>query len=514
MMDRKLVAQIGIFLSGCVLGSMVAYSIERALHIREARYQLADFASRLVQRGDKLGQEDLAAMDAVNHDNLPFCSDQEIAFMRDYVFRSTHIRDIGRTKNAWLYCSAGIGRVSVLTAPPRPDIDYNGLKIFLHVPLLISHRTIGFIVEKDDVSVVLSPNNTENFNEPPMSYAAMLKDPPNHRIIRTSGPAIPLTDAEILAGRMIERNGVVYKPLCSQTSLVCRVAIEPRAAMMSTRPPLFFGFVVAGAFLGGTLAMILILLYRGHRSLERQLQRALRNGSLTLVYQPVVSLETKRIVGAEALVRWINEDGESVRPDVFVALAEQRGFVGEITRLVARRMVDELGDLLATKSFRVTLNITSRDVADPDFSNFLKTCLEAAKVDPPNVGLELTERSTADHRSVAAGLAKLRSAGHMIYIDDFGTGYSSLAYLHELHIDAIKIDRSFTKTVGTGAVTASVVPQILEMAAQLDLLVVVEGIETNQQAEYFRAAGRDILGQGWLFGKPVPAAQFRKLTEA
>jgi sensor c-di-GMP phosphodiesterase-like protein len=101
--------------------------------------------------------------------------------------------------------------------------------------------------------------------------------------------------------------------------------------------------------------------------------------------------------------------------------------------------------------------------------------------------------------------------GHPVYIDDFGTGYSSLAYLHDLKISAIKIDRAFTSTVGTEALTASVVPQILQIASGLNLLVVVEGIETERQARYFRTARTGIRGQGWLFGKPVPAAHFKRL---
>jgi len=163
--------------------------------------------------------------------------------------------------------------------------------------------------------------------------------------------------------------------------------------------------------------------------------------------------------------------------------------------------------------FRATLNIASQDLTDPGFFAHLEGCLASAGVDPSCIGLELTERSTADQRLAVEGLAQLKSAGHVVYIDDFGTGYSSLAYLHRLDVDAIKIDQTFTQTVGTGAVTASVVPQILEMAARLGLQVVVEGIETAEQAEYFRAAGRGILGQGWLFGKPVHVAQLRKLLE-
>ena len=110
-------------------------------------------------------------------------------------------------------------------------------------------------------------------------------------------------------------------------------------------------------------------------------------------------------------------------------------------------------------------------------------------------------------------ISHLQRSGHTVYIDDFGTGYSSLAYLHQLAADAIKIDRTFTHTVCTEAVTASVVPQILDIARRLELLVVVEGIETREQADYFRHAGGGILAQGWFFGRPVPVGEFRKRIE-
>jgi len=263
--------------------------------------------------------------------------------------------------------------------------------------------------------------------------------------------------------------------------------------------------------LGGALGLILVQFHHGHSSMESQLRRAIQKDSLTLVYQPIIDLETNAIVGAEALVRWINEDGESVRPEVFIALAEQRGFVGQITQRVARCAVEELGDLLKTGTFRLTLNISSEDLHDARFVANLDSALGKSGVPAASIGLELTERFAADQERAMDTLALIKSKGYMVYIDDFGTGYSSLAYLHRLQVDAIKIDRTFTQTVGTEAVTASVVPQILDMAAKLGLLVVVEGIETKKQAEYFRASGRGILGQGWLFGKPVPVAQFRKL---
>jgi sensor c-di-GMP phosphodiesterase-like protein len=125
----------------------------------------------------------------------------------------------------------------------------------------------------------------------------------------------------------------------------------------------------------------------------------------------------------------------------------------------------------------------------------------------------MRRRSTADRKLAINAIANLREMGHKIYIDDFGTGFSSLSYVRDLKVDMIKIDRAFTSTIGTDAVTESIVPQILHMATQLGVGVIVEGIETTQQADYFRALGGGLLGQGWLFSKPVSAAKLIKLAE-
>jgi len=108
-------------------------------------------------------------------------------------------------------------------------------------------------------------------------------------------------------------------------------------------------------------------------------------------------------------------------------------------------------------------------------------------------------------------IRKLRQSGHCVYIDDFGTGYSSLSYLHSLSVDAIKIDKSFTQAIGTEAATLSIVPQLLAMADKLNLAVVVEGIETPEQARYFTSPESTIRAQGWLFGRPVPSGDFHQL---
>jgi sensor c-di-GMP phosphodiesterase-like protein len=127
------------------------------------------------------------------------------------------------------------------------------------------------------------------------------------------------------------------------------------------------------------------------------------------------------------------------------------------------------------------------------------------------VAIEITEGSTASRGVAIETIAHLRHHGHSVHIDDFGTGYSSLSYLHELSVDAIKIDQTFTRAIGTESAVVAILPQILSMAAALDLSVIVEGIETPAQASYFAEFTQPILGQGWLFGRPVPASELMRL---
>jgi sensor c-di-GMP phosphodiesterase-like protein len=130
-----------------------------------------------------------------------------------------------------------------------------------------------------------------------------------------------------------------------------------------------------------------------------------------------------------------------------------------------------------------------------------------------SLAVEITETSTAHSEKAKATIKQLRERGFSLHIDDFGTGYSSLSYLHALAIDAIKIDKSFTQAIGTEAVTVSILPQILSMAATLKLQVIVEGVETKAQSDYFLAASQPVLAQGWYFGRPVSIEQFQSLLD-
>jgi sensor c-di-GMP phosphodiesterase-like protein len=264
------------------------------------------------------------------------------------------------------------------------------------------------------------------------------------------------------------------------------------------------------AVLFGLTTAIILLLYSRRRSMPQQLIKAIRADRLYFVYQPIVDLSSGHIVAAETLARWKDDDGLQVGPDIFVRLAEERGLALEVARLALRHALRDFGDTLRCRDsdFRIHINLTASDLADPELLPMLEDSLTNAGVAPHKLVLELTESATARHSIAIEAVHRLRERGHSVQIDDFGTGYSSLAYLKDLDVDAIKIDKAFTQSIGTDSVTGVILPQILTMASGLGLLVIAEGIENTEQEAYFASFELPVMGQGWLFGKPQCPGDF------
>jgi sensor c-di-GMP phosphodiesterase-like protein len=196
--------------------------------------------------------------------------------------------------------------------------------------------------------------------------------------------------------------------------------------------------------------------------------------------------------------------------DDLVHLAEHSGFEHEITARVLRTAISEIGDLLQRRpELTVSLNVASHDLESGGLAELLSDVLDGNGIRRSQIELELTERNLIQAGSAGAVLARLREAGHKVLLDDFGTGYSSLSYLHDLPVDALKIDRAFVGTIGVDSVHAPLVPHIAEIARSRKLQMVAEGVETEQQADYLREQGVQIA-QGFLYARPMDADEFRR----
>ncbi len=245
---------------------------------------------------------------------------------------------------------------------------------------------------------------------------------------------------------------------------------------------------------------------------EKELRRAVERQELTTHFQPIVDLVTGRTVGAEALVRW-NRAGTLVPPASFVPLAEETGLIVAVGRQVLRDALALTRRLRADghPSLSMSVNLSVRELEAPGLVAEVAAALAAAGVPPSALVLELTESTLiGDLEVMTARLAALRTTGVRIAIDDFGTGYSSLARLRGLPIDILKIDRSFVVDADSDPQDAAVLAAVLDLAAALDLDVVVEGVERAEQRDLLVELGAT-TAQGWLFSRAVPAADFRDL---
>jgi len=497
------------------LCAITGLAIGAGVAAKATERRLIRYAASLLKYAEAYNSEIVSTLDQVNASPYPFCSDEDIALLRRLVFQGHLVREIGRMRGDALYCTSVAGRLEKPIQKVAPSIvTQSGRSIWLNSPLETVPGMYADITRSGEASFVAAQGAFSHLGQPPMIYTTALANRSAHEVVRTAGEPLALTTDEVLGERERIRNGVFYVARCSAAYAPCMVTGIPLGEAWRSNESVIEGFSLLGALTGITVGLTLLLEPR-KRSLPTQLRRALRRNLITVVYQPIVDVKSGKILGAEALARWTNEDGEYIRPDVFVAAAEELGFVGKLTRVVLRIIVDELGDFLrANPDFHVNVNIAAADLADARFLPMLEKLLAKHGIDPRSVNLELTERSTADHHLAISSIGKLRARGHEFYIDDFGTGYSSLSYLNELAVDAIKIDRAFTDAIGTGSLTAAIVPQILAMAEALDVKVVVEGVERAEQSEYFGNLDQEILAQGWHFGEAIPAPDLLRLFES
>jgi sensor c-di-GMP phosphodiesterase-like protein len=523
--NRYRTHRLWLALATALLGVLAGYSVGRISIRHSVEGHLSDYAERILQRNEELGAEITEVLTAAQRSTFVPCSDQDIYLLRRLTFAARFLKDVGRLQGNDFVCSATIGKLAAGVPMHTPDATVrSGYKVFHNYPLQLPLGARGEIVAAGTADVVLSPDIFADFSQQPYQFAVGIPDWLNtsHVAPTTSAPGgdtgvsrKPVTGAEdtatlpqgVLGAKGVLRVGDrLYCSRCSNKYGVCVATSIGVSEIWKTHQALLLGYTVTGTLAGFSCAIGILLIGNHRRSHTHQLRRAILMGQLSVVYQPIVELDGHRIVGAEALARWTDEEGESIRPETIIALAEAEGFVSEITRFVLTRSMEEIRPILENQpNFRLSINLAPSDLADPRLLLLLDERLASGPVKAANIAFELPERATSVREVAVAAIRRLRERGHAIFIDDFGTGYSNLAYLTELHVDGIKINRSFIATIGTESVTASIVPQILAVARALGLSVVVQGIEREDQASYFAADATRILGQGWFFGLPVPA---------
>jgi diguanylate cyclase (GGDEF)-like protein len=251
--------------------------------------------------------------------------------------------------------------------------------------------------------------------------------------------------------------------------------------------------------------------------LETNLRRAVERGELLVHYQPEIDLARGELMGMEALVRWQHGHRGLISPAQFIPLAEETGEIVRIGRHVLTQACYDTSAMMRRYPgipLQVGVNVSAKEFRQPDLVANVAETLERTGLPPAFLELEITESAVIDDLGPAIDtLKRLRALGVGLAIDDFGTGYSSLSYLHQMPLTTLKIDRSFVRDVGKQKTPSAVARAIVDVASALGMEVVAEGIETREQLDYLRSLKCD-RGQGFLFSKPLPHADFLNLVEA
>jgi len=250
---------------------------------------------------------------------------------------------------------------------------------------------------------------------------------------------------------------------------------------------------------------------------ERRLREALEEGQFHLYYQPIVSLWTKRLVGAEALLRWHEPSRGVVGPEEFMEALEHTGLIVPVGNWVleevcrqSARWQEQYPDHPA---LNLKVNVSPRQLAQSGFVTHLRECLAASGADPDHICLEMNERGLLETvESAWATLREAKGVGISLAMDDFGTGYSSLTFLRSFNVDLLSIDRSFISGVGASREDTTIVEHVIGMAKALGIVTVAEGVEHEEQVQHLRAMNCD-LAQGWYFSEPQPPQVISELLE-
>jgi len=439
------------------------------------------------------------------------CSDAQLALMDQIDVASSYIQAIGHVAGNRLECSSIGGRGGPRHDLGEPDIVVaSGSTVRTQVKFPFAPDTAFTVIGRNGYAAVIHKDLPIDVSPEDTDVLLATVTPDNRQFRSNRGVTkIEWIDAlgESRETTFIRDQFVVAVARSARYSTLAIAAVPIGHVEARTRSAAFV-MVPTGLVTSAVLFWAVLFTVRMQMAMPAMLKSALRRREFFLMYQPIVDLRTQQWVGAEALIRWRRPTGEMMRPELFIQAAEDAGLIQRITREVVRLVARDTAAIVASHpDFHIAINLSATDMQSEETMQLLAQLARDTGAHPGNLCVEVTERGLMK-AEVARDMAhRLRASGVRVALDDFGTGYSSLSYLETFELDYLKIDKSFVDKIGTEAATSQVAPHIINMARDLKLAMVAEGVETEAQAQFLRERGVQ-YAQGWLFGQPM---DFRQL---
>lgn len=435
------------------------------------------------------------------------CTPNHLTTLRQEVFDSAYIADISQIAADQNICSATEGVTNRYRVDPTLElpsaIGMKAATLKVLTPSEFKDEDIGLAVQQGAALFTIDTRHLTPHARSGNHVTIVGKDEGGYFPLfgDLAGEGFSLISAERLAQPMLNETA------CLTDINLCVYAWRDEDRYLSPLPILGLISLAFGFLLGFGITFLVRRSHSKSTTLQHKLKRAIHDKQLFVLYQPIVDIKTGEVKSAEALVRWIDTDGEFISPAIFCALAEDAGFSDRITDFVLTYTAEHFWTLPENKDVKVSFNVAPIEILAPNFIERYTKLLAKHEIPTSQVKFEITERTHVDFTDLEQALTILADSGFGVSLDDFGTGHASFPYLRRLQLDTVKIDRSFVQAVGEDNAFSRIVPHLVDMIMALGVEVVVEGLEEQKQRDWFAARG-DLYAQGYYFSRPLAPHNF------
>ncbi len=465
-------------------------------------------AEKFLKLTESIFEKTLKTLTFLNAQQLTECNKTTLVKMRREVFGSQYLKDVGMFDEDYLVCTTGLGKLrEKIIEPPAAYTDQEGILLWPNRKLLFFDKPYeAIIIRLGQFNAVIDPNIFKALISSDYRYEVVFSH--QQKVIHVLGERNQFTIPEsVNYSRMILRSSH-----CSQEIPFC-------IALKLKEDRLFASYQLVLVTLSILSILVFVVLFvwgqfflSRHYSLLTRVARGYRKNRFYPLFQPLVELESGKIIGCEVLARFHDSKG-MIPPDQFIPLIRSRHNTWDFTRdLMSKTFALLEKNKAFPEGFLVNFNIFPQDIS----SGKIDTILTSRELINSRfkIGLEITEDQALDISASTEILKRLSAEGFCIAIDDFGTGYSNLNELRYLDCNVLKIDRSFINEMEDSSIRSTLIPHIVSIAEELELKVVAEGIENGVQASALMKAGVT-YGQGWHYGKPMKLDELlRKIKQS
>lgn len=479
------------------IAAVLVAIILSAFLLQHIRISQAKSGERLLNSIDRIATENADAMAMLNSSSMNDCSDDHLKFMRQVLFDTKTIKEVGFYQDNQLICTTNIGRLDQPQPLETPDyygLDGGAVYTERQLTLFDSPRT-GFLHVLKHYHLVLDTSILTDENLSPSVWEVVNTSSTNK--LHVLGQNGVYLDTRKQTDSLI---GVQFSDCAKAAPYYC-VAVWTDSKILFQRHVALVVPILLISYIFGSYVYILHRNFlRERRSLPYRIKKGLKHGHFYWLYQPIVKMDTQQVIGCEALARFEDHIGE-IYPDQFLPILKELNLTLPFTEKMLVTTLSCAEKMMFPTCFRFSFNFFPRNIVEAETMTFLLSLPDVVQ-SRFHLVLEIVEDEKLDNKEAHKNLDLACQHGWTIAVDDFGTGYSNLSQLKQFDVELLKIDRSFVNDMKADNIRASLIPHIVDIAQKMEMDIVAEGVENVSQHKQLVALGVR-YGQGWLYGKPM-----------